>query len=1703
MIVLGMLGVPATASAAVARPDLMVDAPPMGLMLSMDVWGTKSAAELRTWLERICTAHPAGTQAGAINELVVMDVADGSKSDALYEAQLAELLKYFPGATEVSGPGKASCRFPRVWVGTVNAFAGERGIYNGAMLDAGLLQRVFDRSESVARRFTEFAAKTNPTATWDWYSTHEGMLNLLTRSAGNAAGNTISAERASQLTDAYAEYLVGYADALARVIPGRSLLWSPGYDHAPSSFFGWGGGDRVMLERNLSSMFSRYAQRVSTPLVVDLQDHVGSMDWATSACGSIMLPEDAVEWYELTKRTFSGELRMNVEQFRHTYPYDSKGVGPGCVNHSLSAGYGAVISARSHFYADQGVVLGASYDLSRWSAMNHSSWGTNDLTRFTGTRAVTVAGSFAVEGTLETWDGGRVLAGVTVTLLRCDTTGGACVQPSPTSGATTGVDGFVSIPVPDTDTSGTHYWRLASAEELKTSPATPGFLPSQSDMVVTRTEESVLVAANTSAARGSATILTATLTTIEGAPIAGARVRLMSCTDSSCAESTQVGSGATSVGGVVEISSGLLDGVPAYFQFVWSGEAPGLTGATSAVVTVAGATEWSGLSADSSGAGSRVTVSGVVSVVGGGPAVGLPVRLERCTTVTCEASSVVGVGESGADGSVSVVSDAVVGASWFRLSAVDTPSFAGSASGVVYVAASAGWTGVSATPAATGASSVVRGTLVASGTGTPLAGAAVDLISCASEASCDQPVVIGSARTSAAGTVAFTTPALSAVPASLRLVFTGDAEHAAASHPVTVRAVTVWSSPTVSFADDGSFVLSGILSVRGGEPVAGVDVAAYSCDTLYPCATRTLLAAGRTATDGSTSITVSAVTARSNLYVRFGGDSEFEISASGIVIAAPASTWSVPTVATVDVGGRATVTATLAALPGRVGLGGRAVTLSACSSVTDSACAGAAVSAVTDDHGSVTFTTEDLSHTPAFFRAQWSGDTRNAGSRSSVVTVQTRTGWTDAVATPARIGESSLLSAVLTEGGGSGVSGQEVRVMQCGSASACDSSAATGLMGVTDEAGAVVVDTGELAGLPAHFQFVFDGTDGRAGAASAVVTVSAKTSFIAVGGDHIAAGAEATLSGLLTLDGTGLHPAVGREVTVRQCPSLAGDCADGAIMQTAPARLVTGQDGTVTARIGPLLSVPAYFQLVSPGGDGYEPAESTIHAVTADATISVAATPAPKGGASTVTGVLRVPEGPGIGGQEVRLVRCAGVWDCANPTLLATSTTRSDGSYTMVTGALSSVPAYIRVIFGGGDGVSPVSSPRVFISGTTGWGSVTVPDGSPGEQLPVSGTLSLLDSTGRPAGGIDGARIVLGLCDESGADCVPTATAANSALGAVALTTPPLATVPTGVELAWAGNDNYAAAVTTMTVRAKTSLIPLTVAAVDGKLSFTTTLSVPGISGVSPLAGREAMLVRCDDDACGSGGTSIGTGTVSPEGLITVIAPASTDRAAYQVRFLGEHGYAEASSSPATVIGTPSWTHVTAAAVRNGGTTTITANLGTAGQRVRGATVDLFRCTGPASARCGTYTKVQSQTTSTVGGVSFQVEGISPAPAFFFLRWAGDENYRTADSAPVIVAALTTMSNTTAIGAASVSGVLTVSGGGAVGGAGVRLVACPSPVTSSDVAPCVGGVIVGASSTTDGSGRVSVPRPTQTPYPHLQLQWAGNDLYASSASSTT
>lgn len=327
---------------------------PKSLMIQLSSWG-EGPGSLRDWLDLICLAHRDPAKPGYIENLVLTDVALADPyasvmdpvplaKDVLLTSRLNELLPYFPG-------GNGTCQFDAVFVGTVD-LQGVRPpgadaswiTYREGIKDPNFRANLLVRSKAIAAAFDDHVRRSaTPNVRYHWYISQEAFLDFFTDLS---------------IKDAYESYLIQHIKDLSAIRQPSAFLWSPGFAARPSQIT-----SMSLLGDNLKSLFSAipkavrqsntYGQQSAGPLWLHMQDHVGAL-------GPHMPKEDARKWFFFLKQlNWFTSLAMNVEQFR----VDAQG--------ALVAGDRAEIMAREAYYQQQGIALGAAFELRYWGENNH------------------------------------------------------------------------------------------------------------------------------------------------------------------------------------------------------------------------------------------------------------------------------------------------------------------------------------------------------------------------------------------------------------------------------------------------------------------------------------------------------------------------------------------------------------------------------------------------------------------------------------------------------------------------------------------------------------------------------------------------------------------------------------------------------------------------------------------------------------------------------------------------------------------------------------------------------------------------------------------------------------------------------------------------------------------------------------------------------------------------------------------------------------------------------------------------------------------------------------------------------------------------------------------------------------------------------------------------------------------------------------
>ncbi len=760
---------------------------PKSLMVQLSTWN--SAAQLRTDITEICAHHHDPSADGYISDLVLQNVAtlDPSGAPVLKTALLDILLPHFPG-------GSDSCRFERVFVGTIDLTGSYTGgnAYNAGIRDAAFRERMRTTSASVARAFTGYvAASATPAVSWDWYITFESMLNYL---GGTDASGTTTA--GAQVAEGYRLYLTEHMADLDAIHRTASYLWSPGVDDFPDNY-ATGSAKRTELAKNLGALTAQIAASMRSipgrtdgadgPLIVDLQDHVGSTD-----CSFGMSPQMAVSWARMLKSMMTVDaFRVNVEQFRH--------VNPAACSQGIVSDFGAALNAREDYYVSQGLTLGAAWELRFWAGVNKTS-ATAGLTTLVGDgrsefhqpgETMTVTGTLLGERS-------QPLAGKTVQLVSCDITWGKCALVTGAgSSARTDATGAVRITTPALSRTG--YLRLyfpGDATDLAS------FGQQNFAFVVSTTGQAVTWsgASASGTAVGGTSAVTGKLTVVSnGWSMTGANVVLVRCASAlDCADGSPVLAGVVGSGGVATLTTPALGALPAYFliRFIGNGTYAAKDSPIVSVAATSGrSVAWSEVAASPAAVGGTSAVSGTLTTATDGrPMTGSEVVLVRCgSAVDCAAGSAVAAGTVGPAGAASLTTPTLgTLPAFFRIRFLGDETHAAEDSPIVSVAKTSGqavvWSGMAASGAVVGGTSVVTGKLAVVSNGWSMTGANVVLMRCGSATDCSSGTAVVAAVVGSGGMASVTTPVVEALPAFFQLRFLGNGTYAAKNSPIVTVA---------------------------------------------------------------------------------------------------------------------------------------------------------------------------------------------------------------------------------------------------------------------------------------------------------------------------------------------------------------------------------------------------------------------------------------------------------------------------------------------------------------------------------------------------------------------------------------------------------------------------------------------------------------------------------------------------------------------------------------------------------------------------------------------------------------------------------------------------------------------------------------------------------------------------------------------------
>jgi len=315
---------------------------PMSIMIQPSTWWGKPA-DLKNMLEYICAHHRRGGSGTLIQNLVLNDVAVEKNGRAELLTDLMDVIApYLPG-TPVTGD--SSCKFDNAFIGTIFLpYPGELGSpYREGIQDRAFTARNVELSLQAANAFKH----RYPDAFIHWYITYE-------------AGLTAFYDK--NVSSAYKTYLTDLITALNTVYPGRAFEWSPAFLNP--YWFEETGPNAESFFKKLTTNLQDVVDSIPTRrLWLNIQDKIGGSGANSLDCQHphSIYKEDALKWYNYVKRNISGlaSLAMNVEQFQVATCDAANGL-------QLRAADKDEIYERTKFYSDNGVQLGAAWELRFW-----------------------------------------------------------------------------------------------------------------------------------------------------------------------------------------------------------------------------------------------------------------------------------------------------------------------------------------------------------------------------------------------------------------------------------------------------------------------------------------------------------------------------------------------------------------------------------------------------------------------------------------------------------------------------------------------------------------------------------------------------------------------------------------------------------------------------------------------------------------------------------------------------------------------------------------------------------------------------------------------------------------------------------------------------------------------------------------------------------------------------------------------------------------------------------------------------------------------------------------------------------------------------------------------------------------------------------------------------------------------------------------
>jgi hypothetical protein len=230
-------------------------------------------------------------------------------------------------------PGYSTC-FSQVFVGTAGVnYNGPGTLYQQGVQNTSLQSDYLNQSAALAKQFLAHYPRVRP----NWYLTLEANLNYLDQPA---------------VATAYSSILTNQIRYLQSLTPNASFLWSPGfwytYTGYSSNTYGMG-----LLNQGLAGLFSNLTAATHQPVIVDLQDEIGTTNcWGSGA----MTPLDAVDWeHYLTTIPNHPTIEMNTTLFQTSC--STGGAVP------LSANQ---VNTTESYYQSDNVKLGPAYEMRYW-----------------------------------------------------------------------------------------------------------------------------------------------------------------------------------------------------------------------------------------------------------------------------------------------------------------------------------------------------------------------------------------------------------------------------------------------------------------------------------------------------------------------------------------------------------------------------------------------------------------------------------------------------------------------------------------------------------------------------------------------------------------------------------------------------------------------------------------------------------------------------------------------------------------------------------------------------------------------------------------------------------------------------------------------------------------------------------------------------------------------------------------------------------------------------------------------------------------------------------------------------------------------------------------------------------------------------------------------------------------------------------------